>query len=318
MSTPIEKFADIFNSTLIIISFVIYIFIIIVYVLSREKLTIYKYFKIQTLPFSIIYTIANLNFYSSSKEPTFFCKFITNIRSITFIVIISIQTLILLFIFTSLKSLSYIEKYLNKIYIWLYLIPHLSWIIMVLLSFTGGYTKNQTTGLCKYDNLLVTYYRTILYVLNAIVCVVLFIFTIKVIKTSQVNTKVISIYVKSFILYFSVLFVYLLSYLTITVLMVLEMEIGLKAGFDNSKEICVWFFRVISQNLAPIIVSCLNCLSKAKVIYFLKKICGNKCETLLLKESSDIKEIVDGANISMKIIDDNDNDNEIEIEPIRL
>ena len=313
MSTPTPKYAEIFNSILIIISFAIYIFIIIVNLLSKEKLSIYKFFKIQSLPFSIIYTIANLNLGSSSAEPTFFCKFITNIRSITFIVIISVQTLILLFIFTSLRYLSYIEKYINKIYFWLYLIPHLSWIIMVLFSFTGDYTKNTTTGLCKYNNALVTYYRTILYVFNAIVCVVLFIFTIKVIKTSQVNTDVISIYVKSFILYFSVLFVYLLSYLTITVLMVLEMN-GLKAGFEDAKEECVWFFRVISQNLAPIIVSCLNCLSKAKVINFLKTICGDKCESSLLTENTDVKEIVEDTKISMRMMSDNDNDSDDESE----
>jgi hypothetical protein len=95
---------------------------------------------------------------------------------------------------------------------------------MVLSSLKEGYEPNFQVGLCKYKSRITTYYRTVLYILHAIVCVVLFILTIKAIKSSQANSKLISVYVKNFVVYFSVLFVYLLSYLIITVLMVLENE----------------------------------------------------------------------------------------------
>lgn len=277
MSQNPPIYAKTIDIILLTISFVVYIFILIVLILTKEHLTLYKFFQIQTLPFSIIYSLSNINYFGSSTEVSFFCKFLTNIRSISFILIISIQTLIILFIFLSLKYTSYIEQNISKIYTLLYLIPHLSWIIMVLLSLTNrSYSKSVDTGLCKYKNDFVTYYRMILYIINAIVCLVFFIWTIRVIKKTDMKANVISIYVKSFLSYFICMFVYLLSYLCITVLMVLEMESGLEAGFDTPVEKGIWVLRVFSQNAAPVIASCLNCLTKVKINLFLKKICKNK------------------------------------------
>ena len=311
MSSSVEIFAYVFRYVLMGISFSIYIFIILANAVSKEKLTVYNFFKLQTLIFSIIYSIGNFNFGFNK----FLCELMGNIRNISFMTIISIQTLILVFIYISLQYQSYTETNLKTIYKWLYVIPHLSWLIMIGLSFTGDYTQNPQVGLCKYNSRITTYYRTILYVLHAIVCVVLFVLTIRAIKTSQVNTNIISIYVKSFVLYFTVLFFYLLSYLTITVLMVLETEIELYAGFDSSESKYVWFIRVIAQTIAPIIVCCLNCLSKGKVVNLLKKTCGNKCETLLLTETTSFKELAKGSTISMKMVEnENEVDNEIEIE----
>ena len=312
-NTDIIKVANIFSTVLIVISFAIYIFIIIVNVISKEKLTIYKFFKLQTLIFSILYTIGNFNY----GENSFWCHFMGNIRNISFMIIISIQTLILVFIYASLQYPSYTENNINKIYIWLYLIPHVSWIIMVASSFTDDYKHNNTTGQCKYKSSFTLYYRTILYILHAVVCVVLFILTIKAIKTSQVNSKLISVYVKSFVLYFGVLLVYLLSYLTITVLMVLEIKNNLQTGFDGEENIYAWFIRTITQTIAPIIVSCLNCLSKGKIIDLLKLICGNKCGTLLLRNTDSFKEVAKGSKISMKMMDNKnveETDDDIDID----
>ena len=187
MSFDIEKFAFVFRYILMGISFVVYIFIIIVNVLSKEKLTIYKFFKLQTLIFSMLYTIGNFNFGKIES----LCKFMGNLRNISFMTIISIQTLILVFIYASLQYPSYTENNINKIYMWLYLIPHVSWIIMILSSLKEGYEPNFQVGLCKYKSRITTYYRTVLYILHAIVCVVLFILTIKAIKSSQANSKLI-------------------------------------------------------------------------------------------------------------------------------
>jgi hypothetical protein len=99
--------------------------------------------------------------------------------------------------------------------------------------------------------------------------------------------------------------------------MVLETEKDLYAGFNSSDEISVWFIRVITQTLAPIIVCCLNCLSKGKVINLLKKICGDKCGTLLLRDTDSIKEVVQGSKISMKMMENKnmeETDDDIDID----
>ena len=321
-SEAFEAFMKTFTYILFAISFAIYLFIIIVNVVSKEKLTIYKFFKLQTVIFSILYTIGNFNFAGSNKniDPNNLplqCIIMGNVRNISIMTIISIQTLILVFIYASLQYPSYTENNINKIYIWLYLIPHVSWIIMVLTSLHGGYEPNVYVGQCKYDSPITMYYRTVLYVLHAIVCVVLFIRTIKVIKTSQVNSKLISLYVKSFVLYFSVLFVYLLSYLTITVIMVLGVLEVVEPGVKNAGQRCVWVLRIITQTLTPIIVSCLNCLSKGKVINLLNLICGDKCGTLLLRDTDSFKEVAKGSKISMKMMENKnmeETDDDIDID----
>ena len=321
-SEAFEAFMKTFTYVLFAISFAIYLFIIIVNVVSKEKLTIYKFFKLQTVIFSILYTIGNFGFEipegsNESKDLPISCIIMGNVRNISIMTIISIQTLILVFIYASLQYPSYTENNINKIYTWLYLIPHLSWIIMVLTSIKEGYEPNESVGQCKYKSSITMYYRTVLYVLHAVICVVLFIRTIKVIKTSQVNSKLISIYVKSFVLYFSVLFVYLLSYLTITVIMVLEVLKVVQPGAQNTEQKCVWVLRIITQTLTPTIVSCLNCLSKGKVINLLKLICGDKCGTLLLRDTDSFKEVAKGSKISMKMMENKnmeETDDDIDID----
>lgn len=280
-SKPIPTGAEIYYYLITIPIFIVYIFIIIVLIIAREKLTIHSFFKIQTLPLGIIYTISNLNLYGppeNTSDLTPFCKFMTNIRSIVFIIILGIQTFQMVFTLSSLYWSSFLEKHNKSISIMLHVLCHIMWIIMLLLGIKGSkYERNMALGLCKFKNEAVTLYRTILYIVYAIIYAFSFFMMIykvkKNLKESQDNTMFLK-YKQSFKRYLIGLILYLFTYLSITIMMALEGFTQFKVSFNTRLGAFMWFIRVFSQCMVPVVASWINCVTQSKINKVKAKIYG--------------------------------------------
>ena len=282
-SKPIPTEAEIFYYLITIPIFIIYIFIFIVIIIAREKVTIHSFFKIQTLPLGIIYTISNLNLYGSPKDTsdlTPFCKVMTNIRSIVFIIILGIQTFQMLFTLSSLYWSSFLEKNNKIISVILHILCHIMWIVMVLLGINGSkYERNMALGLCKFKNEAVTLYRTILYIVYAIIYAFSFFMMIYKVRKNLKETKDHTIflkYEKSFKRYLIGLILYLFTYLSITVMMTLEGFTKFKVSFNTQLGAFMWYIRVFSQCMVPAVVSWINCVTQGKITRVKVKVFGAK------------------------------------------